>query len=284
MTRISTGVGVDGDPGVLVRRRACACRPTRGRRRGRRTACRPRCPCRRPAPGAPPSCRVAHHGWTFFFCVVGFGGRRCLFLRAARLGRRAPLEHGAGLLDVVEGEGDATRRRARRGRTVTLVVVGGGERCRRRGGRRRRLGTVLTVTWSADRPGEVGRGAQRALEPGARHLEGVAGRRWGRASSRAARDAPGWRRRCASMSTPPGRSTVTRERRRRPCSTSYSSRSELGHEGRDDGSDTFGDALMVAPPLGRRSVVGADGRPVETKGVGQSPRLPSNCERLRTGV
>ena len=54
-------------------------------------------------------------------------------------------------------------------------------------------GRVLTVTGGPDGLGEVGRGAQRALDPGARDLEGVAAREWGRAR-RARSRRPGWRR------------------------------------------------------------------------------------------
>ena len=129
---------------------------------------------------------------------------------------------------------------------------------------------------AAHRPGPVGRGAQRALEAGARHLEGVlAGD--GVVLVEGPGDGPGGG---GDLLHVGAARLVDGDAQHRTGLLEVEQLEVLGrHEGLDDGSDTLRDAhgqdlLSVSwrVPTG----------PVETKGVGRKPTPSSNCERLRT--
>ncbi len=144
----------------------------------------------------------------------------------ARPGRgRAPLEDGPGPLDVVVGEPPRAV-----GDGVALeddaVVVGGDQPARDapfplaagQGPHRHHL---------AHRPGEVARGAQGALHPGARHLEGVAPAGEGVVGVERGRQGPGRRRRW-----PPGRRRRAGRPRRAPSPCAVPRRPPRDREGR----------------------------------------------------
>ena len=146
---------------------------------------------------------------------------------------------------------------------------------------------ALTLTRRADRRGEVGRGAQRAARARGSTPRGCTCPAIGSCSSRA-RESARVSAAMASMSTPPGWSTVTRSTP--PVySRSYELEVEVGDEGFDEGADALAVHSWRSPPLadsgcgvGTLSGSGRNwpGRINETKGVGQAHAFVPNSERI----
>ena len=146
------------------------------------------------------------------------------------------------------------------------VVVGGGEHARRRRRSPSTLGRGLDRDRSADGAARSASAcAAGARGPGSRP-RACSGPAIGSCVVERRGHGPGEPRRCASRSTPPGWSTMTR-RTPPACSRSYELEAEVGEQGLDErrAHARSTTAHVRCTSSGRRSS--------QTKGVGRSPRL-----------